>query len=395
MKNTVCILSFSEISRDSRVLREIEMASKHYQVDVIGYGDWQPPAGVRFLRLERNRRSFSYLARYLLLLIGGRIAPRVYDAAFWLKSEYQQAVRLLKQGNYNLIHANDWDSLPVAVEATAQLKTRILFDAHEFSPEQESDRLIWRIFVKPFKTYLFSKYLKKIDKMITVSSGINDLFNNKFAISSKIILNTPAYKKTSFHPVDNNKINIVHHGHAIPGRYLEEMVRMIALTDERYHLNFVLVSKDDYKYIDKLKKLSQLIAPQKVYFWDPVHPAEIINFIQRFDLGLPLLIVRQMNHVYSLPNKFFDFIMAGLGVVVSPLPTMAQVIDTYAIGKISASQSAEDMASMLNALSADEINAFKRNSLKLARVYNAEREMKKLLLIYQSLLAEDYTKNRY
>ncbi len=388
-KKTVCIISFSEISRDSRVLREIEMARSHYQVDVIGYGGWQPPEGVRYLRLEKNTRSFSYLIRYFLLLIGGRITTRMYNAAFWLKPEYQQAVKLIQQGNYGLIHANDWDSLPVAVEATAQLNTRVLFDAHEFSPEQESDRLVWRIFVKPFKSYLFSKYLGQIDKMITVSSGIQDLYIRQFGITPQIILNTPAYQKTLFYPVENNKINIVHHGHAIPGRYLEEMVRMIALTDERYLLNFVLVSKDDYKYVDKLKKLSQIIAPQKVIFWDPVHPAEIINFIQRFDLGLPLLRVQQMNHVNSLPNKFFDFIMAGLGIVVSPLPAMAEVIDTYAIGKISASQSAEDMASMLNALSNDEINIYKRNSLKLARIYNAELEMDKLLLIFQSLLTED------
>lgn len=392
MKKTVCIISFSEISRDSRVLREIEMARRHFKVHVIGYGAWQPPQGVRFSRLEKNTRSFSYLAKYYLLLISGRLAPQAYNAAFWLKPEYRQAADLIRQGSFDLIHANDWDSLPVAVEGAARTDTRILFDAHEFSPEQESNRPAWRVFVKPFKSYLFRRYLDKADRMITVSSGIRDLYTRQFRLTPQIILNTTAYQNTQFHPVRYDKINIVHHGHAIPGRYLEEMVRMIALTDNRYQLNFVLVSKDDDQYIQKLKKLAQSVAPNKVVFWEPVPTSEIINFIQRFDLGLPLLRVRQINHTNSLPNKFFDFIMAGLGILVSPLPSMMEVITANDIGKISASQTAADMAAMVNALSVEEINKFKRNSLKLAKVFNAEREMDKLLLIYRSLLNEQPAK---
>ena len=289
-------------------------------------------------------------------------------------------------------HIREVSPLAVAVEGTARSGARILFDAHEFSPEQESDRPAWRVFVKPFKSYLFRRYLDKADRMITVSSGIRDLYTRQFGLTPQIILNTTAYQKTPFHPVHNDKINIVHHGHAIPGRYLEEMVRMIALTDNRYQLNFVLVSKDDDLYIQKLKKLAQSVAPNKVVFWEPVPTSEIINFIQRFDLGLPFLIVLQMNHVYSLPNKFFDFIMAGLGIVVSPLPSMMEVITANGIGKISSSQTAADMAAMLNALSVEEINEFKRNSLKLAKVFNAEREMDKLLQIYRSLLDEQPAK---
>jgi hypothetical protein len=391
MKNSICILSFSIIERDSRVLREIQLAQKHFNVDVIGYGNWVPSKGVRFIKLPKQIKGMVFKLRYYSLLILARLVPKCYEFAFWLKPEYKQAVEIIGKENYMLLHANDWDALPVAVEATAQLKTRVLFDAHEFSPEQESDRLLWRIFLKPFKSYLFRKYLIKINKMITVSSGIQDLYIKEFHITPQVILNSPAYQKTLFHPVKNNTINIVHHGHAISGRYLEEMVRMIALTDERYLLNFILVSNSSNKYINRLKKFTQVIAPQKVIFWDPVELSQIVSFINKFDLGLPFLKAPHLNILNALPNKFFDFIMAGLGVVVSPLPAMAQVIETYANGKMSTSQSAEDMASMLNALSVDEINNFKRNSLKLARVFNAEREMGKLLHIYQSLLSDDST----
>ena len=367
------------------------MARKNFQVDVIGYGDWQPPAGVRFLRLERNRRSFSFLARYFLLLIGGRIAPRMYDAAFWLKPEYQQAVRLLKQGNYNLIHANDWDSLPVAIEGSNNSCSRVVFDSHEYTPEQNADNLLVRLFIKPYKIWLLKKYMHQVDSAITVSEHICGLYKKNYGVTMSVVLNVQNYKKIHFKPVNLECIHIIHHGIATSGRYLEAMIDMIRLTDKRYHLNFMLIPVLHPGYMAKLKKHAKTVAAERVTFWDPVLPSEIVNFIQRFDLGLPLLKVRQMSHFYSLPNKFFQFIMAGLGVVVSPLPTMAQVIDTYAIGKISASQTAEDMASMLNALSADEINTFKRNSLKLARVYNAECEMQKLLLIYESLLADNST----
>jgi glycosyltransferase involved in cell wall biosynthesis len=383
----VCILSFSQIARDSRILREIELARQHFLVDVIGYGDWQPPAGVNFIQVPRNHRSLWFLVRYFSLLVLGRFFSRFYESAFWLKAEYAAANRLIAENHYDLIHANDWDALPVAVQGNQNKQTKVLFDAHEFSPEQESDKLVWRMSVKLYKTFLLKRNITKADKVITVSSGIAALYKKRFQIDCNLVMNARPYEKVAFKPA-GEMINLVHHGFANPGRQLEKMIQMIPLLDPRYVLNLMLVGGQNERYLDKLKEFALKIAHGRVKFVDPVSPDAILLVINQFDLGIPFLSAPNLNILYSLPNKFFDFIMAGLGVVVPPLPSMVQVVNQYAIGQVAASQSPEDMAALLNSLTADDINRFKRNSLELAKTFNAENEMKKLLHIYQELLAE-------
>ena len=93
----VCILSFSNIGRDSRVLREIDMAHQHYHVDVIGYGSWQPPEGVRFFSLERK---IVFTPLKYILLVAGKLYNKCFDRYFWLKPQYRQALEIIEEGKY-------------------------------------------------------------------------------------------------------------------------------------------------------------------------------------------------------------------------------------------------------------------------------------------------------
>lgn len=387
-KRKVCILSFSNIKNDSRVLREINFFREIYQVSVIGYGGWQAPEGVTYFQLEKNQRTFIYLARYYFLLILGRFFPGFYDRAFWLKGEYKEAVKLISNLKCDLIHANDWDALPVAVKAKSDSATRVLFDAHEYSPDQGTENLLIKIFIKPFRIYLFNKNLRHVDKMVDASTRYSELYKQHFNSDSITIYNATHYREMPFNQVKPESINIIHHGFSMPGRFIEEMIKMVALTDTRYHLYLMLIPGSHIKYHNWLIKYSDKNAGGRVTFLDPVPPNQIIEKINSFDLGLPFLKVRQLSQYNSQPNKFFDYIMAGLGIVVPPLPGMASFVEDSQIGKVSISQSPKEFAELLNSLTSDEINQYKKNSLELAKKYNSEIEMEKLREIYKSLLTE-------
>jgi hypothetical protein len=105
-----------------------------------------------------------------------------------------------------------------------------------------------------------------------------------------------------------------------------------------------------------------------------------------YDMGIHLLTAVNLNHIYALPNKLFDFIMAGLGVAIFPLPEMTRVVKEHQIGVVSTDQSIHAMASALNKLSSSQIDEFKKNSLALAKTLNGNAEMAKLMDIYARLL---------
>jgi glycosyltransferase involved in cell wall biosynthesis len=375
----VCILSLSNISWDSRVLREIDMARQHYQVDVIGYGSWQPPEGVRFFSLAR-KIVFPPLKYFLL--VAGKLNNKCFDRYFWLKPQYRQALKIIEEGEYDLVHANDWDALPIATRGRQRSGCRVLYDAHEFSLGINIDIPFNKIY-QSYQQFLFSSYGSYVDRRITVAKGIENSYQEYFEWTFNIVRNSPFYQESQYKPALQDKIHLVHHGGAMPGRFLESFINMMKTVDHRFYLHFYLLPT--YRsYLKKLKRLAK--NNSHIKFHDPVSPNLLIQELSQYDIGIPLIYVEKKSYINSLPNKFFDYIMAGLMVAVSPLPMMRKYIDDYQIGMYSIDHSPEKLAELLNSLSTNQINSFKKRSLEAAKVLNAGVEMDKLHKIYESLL---------
>jgi glycosyltransferase involved in cell wall biosynthesis len=137
-----------------------------------------------------------------------------------------------------------------------------------------------------------------------------------------------------------------------------------------------------------LKQKARISAADRITFRSPVSPQEIPETINAYDIGLFLLPPVNFNRVHALPNKLFEFIMAGLAIAIGPSPEMARIVRAYRLGIVADTFEPADLAQRLNALTPEEINAMKRHSLNAAKRFSADAEMGKLLAIYRRVLAE-------
>lgn len=71
---------------------------------------------------------------------------------------------------------------------------------------------------------------------------------------------------------------------------------------------------------------------QRVFFLDPVPPEELLNITSSADVGISLLEDTCLNHRYALPNKLFEYLMAGVPVLGSKLPEMEGVLVPHQAG---------------------------------------------------------------
>ena len=95
-------------------------------------------------------------------------------------------------------------------------------------------------------------------------------------------------------------------------------------------------------------------------------------------MGLYLLAPTSQNNFYALPNKFFDFVQAGLAIAVGPSPAMAKIVNDNRLGIVATDFSPNSLAHDLNAMSIDNLRAFKSNSRACRSRYTsdvAEREI--------------------
>ncbi len=388
MKRRLTILSLSTIHQDGRVLRQIEYAAREYDITVVGWGrlDKERPHVVmrpvqRVVMPPAQR--FMQAAR----MLGGRITRRAFERWYWAKPDHHQALQAVIAARPDLIHANEAIALPIAIAAARQTGAKVLFDAHEYSPEQRADSLTWRILAQPLYAYIIAAYAPRADAMITVESHIARRYEKQFGLEKVgVVRNIPAYQRLPFHPVEPERIRLIHHGSAMKERRLERMIQTIALVDDRFTLDFMLLPGTP-GYLPQLERLAAAIAPERVQFRPPAPPDAISAIINDYDMGIYLLNPVNYNQAMALPNKFFEFIMAGLAVAIGPSPAMAALVEKYGVGVVAEDFEPASLARQLNALAAADIDAMKRRSLQAATELNAETEMKKLLDLYARLLA--------
>jgi glycosyltransferase involved in cell wall biosynthesis len=71
------------------------------------------------------------------------------------------------------------------------------------------------------------------------------------------------------------------------------------------------------------------------------------------DMGLILFQNTCPNHLYSLPNKLYEYMMAGLPIIASDLPEMSELIRREGCGVLVDPESPEDIAGSILGLASD------------------------------------------
>lgn len=386
----IAILSFSNIPRDGRVLRQIEYLSQHFDVSVIGYGDL--PAQFNdhtpmYTICEPTRRA-RRLRKALWLPLAKFSTPRFYETWYWSEEEFNTAFDMLCRLRPTAIHANDWEALPVAVRAAQKTGALVVADLHEYAPLMRENRPYWRIFYKPLIEYFLQQCLPSVNATVTVNQTLADKYAETFDIHPLVVMNTPPLVNNRvMQATDPTNIRLVHHGNAERDRHLENMIESVALAQPRYSLHLMLIERNR-GYLADLEQLAQRIAPDRAFFHPPVSPQEIVPRISEFDVGLYLLPPQGFNQSAALPNKVFEFVMAGLAVCAGPSLEVARLTQEYGFGLVVPSLDPKMVARHLDLLSAHDIDKMKSKSITASAKLNAETELGKLVHMYRSMTFE-------
>src|SRR3989442_853323 len=121
-----------------------------------------------------------------------------------------------------------------------------------------------------------------------------------------------------------------------------------------------------------------------------VRNAELLDWTASADIGLAILPLDFSVAVQNmLPNKFFEYLMAGLPVLASPLRAIAEIIEANDVGQVLNSLEPIDVAESINAILADKegLARMRRNALIAAQQeFHWEKERTRLLGLYRDIL---------
>ena len=125
----------------------------------------------------------------------------------------------------------------------------------------------------------------------------------------------------------------------------------------------------------------------------PVPYTELLDWTASADIGL---IVYSPDHSLNvrmcLPNKLFEYLMAGLPVLASPLDAVSDLIRGYDVGQIVPSLSPAAVGAAINAMMADAAarERMRHNALSAAQSDLCwEKERQQLITLYNRIMGMD------
>ncbi|WP_162910500.1 glycosyltransferase [Hymenobacter oligotrophus] len=131
-----------------------------------------------------------------------------------------------------------------------------------------------------------------------------------------------------------------------------------------------------------------LLASGKVAFRGYVVPAELRQVTLGAAVGISVLEHLGLSYYYSLANKFFDYLHAGVPQLISPFPEYLALNDAYQVAEVVPHLTPECLAAALNRLLRDapERRAQLACNCQLARLeLNWQHEETELLRLYEAL----------
>lgn len=285
----------------------------------------------------------------------------------------------------NLLLSNDLDTSLPNYFVSRLKKIPMIYDSHEYFTE--TPELVTRPKVQKIWKRIEWFILNRQKEMITVNESIANLFREKYNIKVHVIRNIPfrLNTKTSLTreelQIPDNKHLIVLQGSGINvQRGAEELVEAMLYLDD-----CILMVIGGGDVLPVLKEMvSELKLEEKVRFLPRMPYQKMMAHTQLAELGFTLDKNTNLNYRFSLPNKIFDYIQAGIPVVSSHLPEIEKIITEYQIGCFVENHTPECIAnSVKEAFSNNQLYLQWKNNLNFAAEQLCwENEEKTLLNIY-------------
>ena len=285
----------------------------------------------------------------------------------------------------DIYHLHDPELIPAGVQLK-KLGKKVIFDAHEDVPKQllgkpYLNKALLKILSKSFS--IFESYAcKKFDFIVTATPFIKNKFlqinKNSLDINNYPIIGELAIEVSW----SEKKDEVCYIGNIAKIRGIEEVVKAMEFTK---NIKFNLAGRFTEKEVEEEVKSYHSWA--KINEFGNVDRVEVAKILGISKAGI-VTFYPLPNHVDSQPNKMFEYMSAGLPIIISDFPFWREIVDKNRCGICVDPMNPEEIAKAIDFIISNPKEAEKMglNGKKaVIEKYNWPMEESKLLKIYKEL----------
>jgi len=285
----------------------------------------------------------------------------------------------------DVFHFHDPELLPVGMRLK-RLGRRVVFDSHEDVPKDILSKEYLNPVTRQVVSRLYASFERwggsKFDAVVAATPSIRD-HCARFNARVVDINNYPLSAEIAEGPTAQRAVEICYVGGISAARGVVEVVEAMALVRSGVRLQLIgeFLSEADGRRVSSSPGWGHVDAHGHL------ERSQAQAFMRRSLAGV-LTYHPEPNHVAAQPNKLFEYMAAGIAVIVSDFPLWRQIVERFDCGICVDPQDPRAIAEAIDLLASDPDRAIAMGAngrQAILSSLNWDAEERKLLALYDEI----------
>ena len=281
------------------------------------------------------------------------------------------------------VNVHSLNLLPLGMLLKYAWRIRLVYDAHELETETNGAKG----FRKRLSKWLERRLIKHAEMTIVVSDSIADWYSKEYAIPRPpVVLNAPNLRdlKRNNHfreqlGIREDQVILLYQGGLMRGRGVHLILDAFsARSDDKVVAVFM-------GYGELQKDIQAAAVNNNIFFYPAVAPQFVLEYTASADFGISLIENTCLSYYYCMPNKLFEYAMAGLPVLVSNMKDMSELVAKNQMGAVISDFSAAGINRAIDNFLVQDLSAMKVNAYRVACEHAWEVQEQKMLGAYRAI----------
>ena len=372
-------LSFTDINNESRIFKEafsLIEANVFNNIIIVGYHA-EGLKKIEYLHpnIKLVRVSLPHLA----------LAPRLLTKAVRVFILWVNFFFLCISNKPKVINVHALELLPIGALTKLFTGAKLVYDAHEL----ETERVVLKGYLKNIAKILERLFIGFANLTIVVGPKIETFYRNRYKNLNIItVRNCPRFEKTKNNNALRTEFNIpkettiyIFSGALNKSRNIP---RLISFFEHHLCEKRALIFMGKGHFEEKIK--ASPAFGKTIFLKQAVAPHKVTENLASADVGIHLGEDICLSYRLCLPNKMFEYIMARIPLLVTRLPEMEKIINTYHIGTTVNDLSDSTLIQAMEEIEKQPSQKMKKNIDRAAQDLNWENEEKTLVNAIRKLV---------
>jgi glycosyltransferase involved in cell wall biosynthesis len=290
-----------------------------------------------------------------------------------------------KKKNINIVNIHSLALLPLGYLLRLIYGAKLIYDTHELETETNNLKDLRKKLSK-WTEYLL---IKKVDHIFVVSENIAEWYEKTYNITRPTVLfnaprvayvNKTGYFKNIFHLRDDQIITLYQ-----GGLTAERGIDILLEAFKKNTNDKIVIVFMGYGELEReIQSVSK--SYKNIFFHETVPPDMVLNYTASADVGIALIKNTCLSYNFTMPNKLFEYAMAGLPVIVSNVKEMSAFVEKNQIGVVVEDYTVASLNKAIERLLSIDLAVLKQNAKKVALDNSWEHQEKIMRNIYKKLL---------